>query len=73
MLAASTLLDPRLKNVAFADGGAADQCIRRLTGEMTSESSNTSEEEPNVSSGSTQNSKEARAVACFRSTGCRDE
>ena len=45
MLAASTILDPRLKKLAFADVAAADQCVRRLTGEMTaSESSNTEEE-----------------------------
>ena len=64
-LAASTLLDPRLKKVAFADGGAADQGARRLTSEMTSESSNTSMEEPNMSSGITQNSKEARSCGLW--------
>ena len=37
MLAASTLLDPRFRKVAFADLSAAEQCVRRLTGEMAGE------------------------------------
>ncbi len=31
MLAASTLLDPRLKKAAFADMGAAEQCVQRVS------------------------------------------
>ena len=36
MLAASTLLYPRLKKVAFADTGAVDQCVQHLSSEMAS-------------------------------------
>lgn len=51
MLAASTMLDPRLKRLAFSDVAAADQCVRCLTGEMAA--SNT-EEELNTSTESTE-------------------
>ena len=54
LLAASTLLDPRLKKLAFADVGAADQCARRLMGEMASENTN-AEEEPSTATESTGN------------------
>ena len=44
MLAASTLLDPRFRKVAFADMSAAEQCVRWLTGEMAGASETTGEE-----------------------------
>lgn len=36
ILSASTVLDPRLKKIAFADSGVAEACVRRLTSEMAS-------------------------------------
>ena len=50
LLAASTLLDPRLKKLAFREVGVADQCVRRLTGEIAGEmaAGETAGEEPNA-------------------------
>ena len=59
MLAASTLLDPRLKKVAFADVGAADQGVRHLTVEMTASENTDTREELNTSTESSENGTNA--------------
>ena len=41
ILSAATLLDPRLKKIAFADSGVAESCVRRLTSEMASTNEST--------------------------------
>ncbi len=66
MLAASTLLDPRLKKVAFADASAADQCVRRLTGEMTASESMGAGEELNTSMENTEDGMDAGSDGLWR-------
>lgn len=53
LLAASTELDPGLKKLGFADAGAADQCVRRLTSEIAASDIST-EKELNTSTESTE-------------------
>ena len=52
MLAVSTMLDPPLKKIAYADAGATEQCVQCLTEEMSAIFPNGDGSEPSTSTDS---------------------
>ncbi len=60
LLAAATMLDPRMKKIAFADAGAAEQSVRRLTDEMAATGS--ADQDPESETSSTSATEESEGL-----------